>query len=55
MRDLEFHDKFEPTECEVGLTNSKAGLPAATLGAGLTWLDVYAAATDRNLVHTDTE
>ena len=50
MREMEFHDKFEPTECEAGEANSKAGLPAVTLGAGLTWMDVYAAATDRDLV-----
>ena len=47
---MEFQDEFTPTECEQGLSNSKAGLPAVTTAAGITWMDVYAEATDRNLV-----
>jgi len=43
MRELEFHDEFTPAECEV------AGVPAVTAGAGLTWVDVYLEATERNL------
>ena len=52
MREMEFHDEFQPTECDEGEANPKAGLPAVTLGAGLTWMDVYAAATDRDLVRS---
>jgi hypothetical protein len=44
MRDMEFHDDFTPV-------GGSEGFPAVTLSAGLTWLDVYAAASvDRNLV-----
>ena len=44
MRDIEFHDDFTPV-------GGSEGFPAVTLSAGLTWLDVYAAASvDRNLV-----
>ena len=51
MRDIEFHDEFVPTECDEGMSHSKTGVPAVTVGAGLTWMDVYAKATDRNLVN----
>ena len=45
MRDIEFHENFVPEQC------SKRGVPAVTMEAGLTWMDVYAAASvDRNLV-----
>jgi hypothetical protein len=50
MRDLEFHDEFTPTECEAGHIHNKAGVPAVTTGAGITWIDVYLEATERNLV-----
>ena len=50
MRDLEFHDEFTPTECEAGHSHSKVGVPAVTTGAGITWIDVYLEATERNLV-----
>ena len=44
MRDIEFHDNFTPA-------GGSQDFPAVSLGAGLTWLDVYAAASvDRNLV-----
>ena len=47
MRDIEFHDSFTPA----GSPNVGKGFKAVTLSAGLTWLDVYAAASvDRNLV-----
>ena len=47
MRDIEFHDNFIPA----GSPNSSETFKAVTLGAGLTWMDVYAAASvDRNLV-----
>jgi FAD/FMN-containing dehydrogenase len=42
MRDLQFIDSFTPSGC------SGPARPAARLGAGLTWMDVDAAATDRN-------
>ena len=46
MRDMEFHDNFIPAG-----KDGNEGIPAVTLAAGLTWLDVYAAASvDRNLV-----
>ena len=50
MRELQFHDKFVPTECAAGESHSKAGVPAVTAGAGVTWVDVYLAATERDLV-----
>ena len=50
MRELQFHDKFVPTECAEGESHSKAGVPAVTVGAGVTWVDVYLAATERDLV-----
>ena len=44
MRDIKFHDGFYPA-------GSNQSHPAVTLEAGLTWMDVYAAASvDRNLV-----
>ena len=44
MRDMKFHDGFYPA-------GSNQSYPAVTLEAGLTWMDVYAAASvDRNLV-----
>ena len=44
MRDLEFIDSFVPAGGEQAYS-------AVVLGAGLTWLDVYVAASvDRNLV-----
>ena len=44
MRDMTFHDGFYPA-------GSNVSYPAVTLEAGLTWMDVYAAASiDRNLV-----
>ena len=44
MRDLEFIDSFVPA-------GGKQAYSAVVLGAGLTWLDVYVAASvDRNLV-----
>ena len=44
MRDLEFIDSFVPA-------GGKQAYYAVVLGAGLTWLDVYVAASvDRNLV-----
>ena len=44
MRDLRFHDGFFPV-------GSNQSYRAVTLEAGLTWMDVYAAAAvDRNLV-----
>ena len=46
MRDLRFHDGFFPA-------GSNQSYRAVTLEAGLTWMDVYAAAAvDRNLVRT---
>ena len=46
MRDIEFMDKFIPAGKE-----GVEGIPAVRLEAGLTWMDVYAAASvDRNLV-----
>ena len=50
MRNLEFHDNFIPEGCTDGIENTKLGIPAVTMGAGLTWMDVYAEASDRNLV-----
>ena len=51
MRNIEFHDSFTPA----GYAGDDPGIPAVTLGAGLTWLDVYAAASvDRNLVNKKT-
>ena len=50
MRGLTFHDEFQPTECDAGCTHSKTGIPAVTADAGITWVDVYLEATDRNLV-----
>ena len=48
MRDMEFLDSFIPAGGEQSYS-------AVVLGAGLTWLDVYAAASvDRNLVGTCT-
>ena len=44
MRELEFHEEFSPAGCEV------AGVGAVTAGAGLTWVDVYLEATERDLV-----
>ena len=45
MRNMEFHDNFTPAGYE-----GNDGMPAVTLEAGLTWLDVYAAASvDRGL------
>ena len=45
MRDIEFHDSFTPT-------GGSEAFAAVTLSAGLTWLDVYAAASvDRDLVN----
>ena len=42
---MEFHDNFVPAGKE-----GNEGIPAVTLGAGLTWMDVYAAASvDRGL------
>ena len=47
MRDIEFMDKFIPAG-----KGGVEGIPAVRLEAGLTWLDVYAAASvDRNLVN----
>ena len=47
MRDIVFHEHFVPEQCE------KGGVPAVTMEAGLTWMDVYAAASiDRDLVNT---
>ena len=44
MRDMEFTDDFTPV-------GGYKAFSAVTLSAGLTWLDVYAAASvDRNLV-----
>ena len=46
MRDIEFMDKFIPAGKE-----GVEGIPAVRLEAGLTWMDVYAAASqDRDLV-----
>ena len=45
MRNMEFHDNYIPAGYK-----GNAGMPAVTLEAGLTWLDVYAAASvDRGL------
>ena len=42
MRDMEFHDEFVPA-------GGEEAFAAVTLGAGLTWTDVYgAAALDRD-------
>ena len=47
MRDIKFHDSFTPA----GYEGTEPGIPAVTLAAGLTWMDVYAAASvDRDLV-----
>ena len=43
MRDLQFLDSFTPSGCT-------GNYKAVKLGPGLTWMDVYAQATDRNLV-----
>ena len=45
MRNIEFHEKFTPDGCDNGEWH------AVTMEAGLTWMDVYAAASvDRDLV-----
>jgi len=51
MREMEFHDSFVPQGCEDHEGKWKGnGIPAVTLEAGLTWMDVYAAASlDRDL------
>ena len=41
MRDMEFHDDFVPAG---GGGEGEEAFAAVTLGAGLTWTDVYAAA-----------
>jgi hypothetical protein len=43
MRELEFHEEFSPAGC------GRAGVPAVTAGAGITWVDVYLEATERDL------
>ena len=44
MRKIEFHDNFVPS-------GGQEAFSAVTLEAGLTWMDVYAAASvDRDLV-----
>ena len=44
MRNIEFHDNFVPS-------GGQETFSAVTLEAGLTWMDVYAAASvDRDLV-----
>ena len=44
MRNIEFHDHFIPA-------GGQEAFSAVTLEAGLTWMDVYAAASiDRDLV-----
>ena len=51
MRDMKFHDNFVPAGCQDSAKFSDGGVPAVTLAAGLTWMDVYAAASvDRDLV-----
>ena len=40
MRNMEFHDDFVPA----GGGEEEEAFAAVTLGAGLTWTDVYAAA-----------
>lgn len=50
MRNIEFHDSFIPQGCEEIEGKWKDGISAVTLEAGLTWMDVYAAASiDRDL------
>ncbi|XP_066922892.1 uncharacterized protein [Clytia hemisphaerica] len=44
MKQLEFHDTFKPEGC-----SDTESYGAVTTGAGLTWMDVYAEATPRNL------
>ena len=51
MRDIEFHDEFVPEGNKSDTEIWKTGIPAVTLEAGLTWMDVYTAASlDRDLV-----
>ena len=51
MRNITFHDSFVPAGCPDSAKFKDGGVPAVTLGAGLTWMDVYAAASvDRDLV-----
>ena len=51
MRGMKFHDNFVPAGCQDSTKFSDGGVPAVTLAAGLTWMDVYAAASvDRDLV-----
>ena len=45
MRDLSFVDSFQTCNARGATTK----LPVAVLSPGLTWVDVYLAATDRNL------
>ena len=54
MRNMTFHDSFTPQSCENdSRKRGKYALPAVTLEAGLTWMDVYAAASlDRDLVRS---
>ena len=50
MRELSFDDKFMPSECDEGETHDHEGVSSVTVGAGVTWVDVYLAATERDLV-----
>ena len=47
MRNIAFHDSFIPYGCEDEFLEVTQ---AVTLGAGLTWMDVYAEATEKKLV-----
>lgn len=50
MRNMEFHDNFIPEGCKNEKNMWSGGIPAVTMQAGLTWMDVYAAASvDRDL------
>ena len=52
MRNITFLDSFIPKSCYGNPSRwDKGGTPAVILEAGLTWMDVYAAASlDRELV-----
>ena len=49
MKKLEFHNSFKPEGCD-----DTEMYGAVTTGAGLTWMDVYAEATLRDLVRVFT-
>lgn len=50
MRNIQFHDNFIPNGYDDPLAITNPGVSAVTVEAGLTWMEVYAEATERNLV-----